>query len=281
MLTRIYDQIRILSIDVALGACAMSYFLAYSISVKLPFSCLFVLAGSVWLIYTLDHLMDARKIKHRANTLRHRFHQDNFKSILVAWGLAFLIVAVVTILYVPSQTIKYGSIVLMLSVFYLLLVELFGSKKSFFIQKEIGVAAIYTAGIFVAPFSLSSHTLSADVFILLTQIFLLALTNLYVFNFYEYEIDKKDGHTSFLQLIGKNNFKKLINFLFIFYAFSSLLFCIVFHMNRFFIQTEFIFLFMMFIFSLLFYKRNFFYDNYLYRVIGDAVFFFPLLITVI
>jgi len=43
---------------------------------------------TVWIIYTADHLLDAKKFKNKMRlTERHRFHQRHFKVITASIGL--------------------------------------------------------------------------------------------------------------------------------------------------------------------------------------------------
>jgi hypothetical protein len=69
----------ILSLDVVAGAVAGALFFGEILQVQLSFSVLTALGLTVWIIYTLDHLRDAKQILNVASTDRHRFHQEHFK----------------------------------------------------------------------------------------------------------------------------------------------------------------------------------------------------------
>ena len=90
MIEKLYKYLQILSIDVCLGACISCWMIAHYLEVSLSFWTYAVLACTVWLIYTADHLLDAYKIskqlKEKATTDRHIFHQHYFKPIV---GVAF------------------------------------------------------------------------------------------------------------------------------------------------------------------------------------------------
>src|SRR5882724_140090 len=84
-----YRLLNILSIDVTAGAVISASFFACIFDVTvLPYG-LISLGLTVWIIYTTDHLIDARKVKQLASTERHRFHQQHFKLLL-----SLLIIAV-------------------------------------------------------------------------------------------------------------------------------------------------------------------------------------------
>src|SRR6187431_1308602 len=89
-----YRFINLLSIDVALGAVCSALFFARLLSVRiLPFG-LITLGLSVWIIYSVDHLLDARKLKSKASTMRHRFHQEHSRSITIMVLIATIVNAV-------------------------------------------------------------------------------------------------------------------------------------------------------------------------------------------
>src|SRR5688572_9142526 len=90
-LIRFYRLMNILSIDVVAGATVSALFFAKIFDVQVrPFG-LLALGVTVWAIYTLDHLRDAKKIRHEASTERHRFHQRHFKVLTVLLCAAVLI----------------------------------------------------------------------------------------------------------------------------------------------------------------------------------------------
>jgi hypothetical protein len=80
---RYYRLLNILSIDIAVGAviCALYFSKIFEVEVR-PYG-LAALALTVWVIYTADHLRDARNILKRASSERHAFHQSHFGILLV------------------------------------------------------------------------------------------------------------------------------------------------------------------------------------------------------
>jgi len=281
MFIKFYKYLRILSIDVVLGACAMSYFLAYVMSVRLPLYCLVILGLSVWLIYTCDHLIDALKIKHHAHTPRHLFHQENFTTLSFLWLSVLGCAAWVTFFYLPYKTILTGGIILVASAIYLILVWLFGSARSHIVQKELGVAVIYTCGIFIGPLSFLKGNLSKEIIVLFMQVFMIAFVNLILFALFDYETDYKDGHVSFIQMVGKKNSNLVIGFLMVLYMLITLLACLFFISDFTFLKAEWIMAFMMAVLSWIFYSRENMSNMPLYKGIADGIFFLPLIILIL
>src|SRR5260221_9904362 len=86
-----YRIINILSLDVAAGAVVSASFFARIFNVTILPQGLISLGLTVWIIYTADHLLDAKKLKQAASTERHRFHQQHFNILSVAMLLAMLV----------------------------------------------------------------------------------------------------------------------------------------------------------------------------------------------
>src|SRR6478609_2759298 len=90
-LIKFYRLINILSIDVALGSvCCAAWFAEIFEAALKPYAWM-SLGLTVWIIYTADHLLDARKINEPASTKRHRYHQKNFTLLLCILLFAVLV----------------------------------------------------------------------------------------------------------------------------------------------------------------------------------------------
>ncbi len=72
-----------LSIDVVIGSIFSSYLVVKLLDVEPTWAFWIVLPVSVWIIYTLDHIIDAYRLKKQANTFRHFFHYQYKKTIIV------------------------------------------------------------------------------------------------------------------------------------------------------------------------------------------------------
>lgn len=149
----------------------------------------------VWIIYTVDHLVDARKSTGVPATERHRFHQRNAIPLTGAVIIAGAIIALEA-LFVRKPVLYAGLGVAILVVIYLLL----QAGLRFF--KEIAGAILYTAGIVAAPWSLAGHPLSSAEWMLIKLFACVALTNLLVFSWFDRETDTLDNHHSFATTFG-------------------------------------------------------------------------------
>src|SRR6187402_2077625 len=119
-LSAFYRTINLLSIDVAAGAVCSSLLFAEILKVHILSYGLASLGLSVWIIYTADDLLDARKIKTPAATERHRFHQRHFNLLLILLAVAILVNGLI-ILFVRKPVLISGIIVASFVAIYLLL----------------------------------------------------------------------------------------------------------------------------------------------------------------
>lgn len=274
MISKIYTYLRTLSIDVALGATAMAYLVARHFQAELPIHYFIIVGLSVWLTYTLDHLMDAKKIRTEANTFRHKFHQTHFTQLMNVWSALLPVTVTYAFYTLPLTVISAGLLITVASGTYLLIVKYFGHRRVLFVQKELYIALIYTSGISFGPLCLQ-QSLAWSSATLLAIIFLLALTNLLVFSYYENFSDQLDKHTSFVQIFGVKYSQRLISFLLIlntifigyfltnFSVLSILLFAM--HSCLVFVCA----------FPTVFRKSE------RYRVLGDMIFLFPYVLCLI
>jgi len=182
-----YNTFSILSIDVAMGAVVGALFFAQCSGVSVSFFSLLSLGCTVWIIYTVDHLLDVAHLNHHASTERHLFHQKNFKQ-LIQWILIIAGVDCVLLFFLPEDTVLQGLALGCLVALYLV----FQSKLKF--TKEFCVALLYVAGVLIPVSSITEF--SKIDFVVVSAYFILAFINLVFFSFMEKESDLKDNHTS-------------------------------------------------------------------------------------
>lgn len=271
MLLKVYKGLQLLSIDVALGACSTSYLVAHVLGVSVSLIIYFSLGASVWLTYTIDHLLDANSNTKEVVTPRHTFHKKYFKELIYLWLLVFVITGVFSLLYLPVQTIYFGIIAVALVIVHLVLVKLLGSKISIYIQKELGIALTYSLGVLIGPLSLMSNV-PHYLYLVVAQIFVLAFINLIEFSYFEVEADTKQGQSSLVHNIGESNVKRLLSLLigvgailnissYLFFGHYYLLQCLLFLMY--------------FVLVMILVKKSYFEIDERYRLWGDVVFLFP------
>lgn len=264
-ITGIYRVFNILSADVAVGAVISALFFARLFAVNiLPYG-LCALGLTVWIIYTADHLNDAKSIRGVASSERHQFHQRHFKLIFVCMLLAIVADAVL-IFFIRRAVLSWG-IVLALVVFIYLIKQ--HQLKAF---KEFFVAFLYTCGILVPSLSLTTLPLDKYHLIPISQFFIIALINLLVFSSFDKETDKADRQHSFVTVFGEGLTSfciyglSLINFL------LSLFLCL----TGFDYKAIAILSLMTILQTAIFSFHKLFRRNNTYRMLGDAMFLIPI-----
>jgi len=259
---KIYRTLNLLSIDVALGSVCSALFFSKVFGVSLLPYGLAVLAITVWVIYTVDHLLDARKVPEPASTERHQFHQRNFKLLLKA--VYFALVVIAALIFFIRKPVLIGGVYLIAGVGLYLLVQQYMK-----VSKEIVVALLYTMGVSLPSMAMTKTDLSVWPWILFLQFFLTALTNLMLFAWFDRDHDLHDGRLSFVTTVGEKVSRYLI------WSMPLLAILLTAISED---KTASVFIAVdAFILLLIFASRTFFERHDRFRLLGDAIFFIPIL----
>ncbi|MEJ0055473.1 MAG: hypothetical protein WDN75_07335 [Bacteroidota bacterium] len=113
-----YRFLNLISIDVACGAMVCALFFAEIFHVHLLVYGICSLGITVWIIYTTDHLLDARRLDHEASTKRHQFHQRYF-SLMCAMLAVAVLIDLYMILHLRRPVFSWGAGLAILVIFYL------------------------------------------------------------------------------------------------------------------------------------------------------------------
>ncbi len=203
---RAYAALRLVSIDVALAALGGGV-MAVRVLRTSPRPAFYVLLpAAVWSVYTLDHLIDARRMGDTAATPRHRFHGRHAAALWAVLVPVALACGVVGLLELSWPGIGFGIAMVGLVGLHELLVKLAGSRASPMLVKESGVGVIFTAGTWGLPaiarwLHVGPPPWSAGV--LVVQYALLAGVNLIEFSLFEARRDAAAGQTSFVRGVGR------------------------------------------------------------------------------
>jgi hypothetical protein len=263
-LNSVYQYINILSLDVVVGAVISALFFARLLDVSVEVATLAALALTVWAIYTIDHLRDARAIRTIASTDRHRFHQKYFRAIFLIVG-AVMVMDFILILYLPAAVFRAGLMLAFIVLIYLALQRYLKFLKEFF------VAILYTAGVLLPSLTIREFHVLPIHFLIFGKFFITALMNLLLFSLFDYKEDRHQQQHSFVTWFGPDSTRYgiislgLINILtgFRVWRFDSSVAIIFISMN-------------VILLALLHFRRELVLNNY-YRIVGDAVFFIPVL----
>ncbi|MBL3657738.1 hypothetical protein [Fulvivirga sediminis] len=267
-LVLLYEYFNLLSLDVAFGAVSCALFVAEVLGVNLPWCIVLILGLTVWLIYTFDHLVDARGLKHMAGTRRHRFHQKHYK-VLTFLCASILIANSVLVFYLPKETVILGVTIGCLVMVYFLLLHFLKLKPVY--HKELMIAVLYSAGVMVGPVSLYKGVLDMQVAVIFIQFVMIALSNLVIFSLYEKNSDIRDSFPSIVQHVDERKLTIMLKSFLIFQLVLAAFIALFSSLRNF----EYTLICMLLVLSsLCFFKSNLFL-NEKYRWVGDAVFLLP------
>lgn len=272
MTFRFYHIISALSLDIALGAGVLSLVLGRYMGLQVPVFVLLALVISVWIIYTIDHLMDAKSIPHQATSFRHHFHQHFRKEVMIALSIA-IIGLLFILIQLPPITVFYGISVVFGVFTYFILNRLFGLN----FQKEILIASLYVIGVYVGPYSLSNDSIPLEMNVLLLQLGLMAWANLMIFGIYEQSEDKQDGLKSTVTSWGERKSGFLVKVLIAVTLVIGIAGLWVFAGVTGYYKLQLVFIFMTGVLGTLYFRRETLSQNGLqYRYFGDGIFFMPI-----
>ena len=259
MLAKFFQVLQILSIDIVLGAVILLHFFCSYFDVVPSRGIFFLLGVSVWLIYTIDHLRDARNAP-KSQRIRYQFHLKHQRVLRFAIGLLTLVNGYF-LLALDQRVLMGGAVLAIFAGIYLVLQD----RLARIGLKELYVALIYTAGILLTPFVLGS-TFSYTVFALL---FLLTYSNLVLFSWFEKNEDVSDKFYSIATVVKSPKLEKVI-FVVLSLGLSIAVLAKTDLATQYFSVAFVIYLF-------LFAKAKALKKRQLYRWLGDGVFVLPAL----
>ncbi|MBX2914108.1 MAG: hypothetical protein KF856_02430 [Cyclobacteriaceae bacterium] len=257
---RVYRFLNLLSLDVAFGAALTTLFFSKLLQAPVRYYGVVALGLTVWIIYTIDRLMDVRQLKQAAISERHKFHQNNYKVLSVAVGLAIVVVCILAVFIRPSVLIG-GLVLAPLIAVYLLL------QKKLPI-KELAVAVMYTVGVLLPAWPGRWNLLLQEA-AMITQLFFIALTNLLLFAWFETAVDQAMGQHSLATRLGK---QVVARWIFVLVS-CGLVFSLPYAV---FVSPAGWIIFTMWLGLAFIYKfHNYFGRAERYRLWGDAIFYLP------
>jgi 4-hydroxybenzoate polyprenyltransferase len=260
-----YRIINILSLDIAAGAMICASFFAHQFDVVILPQGLISLGLTVWIIYTADHLLDAKRLRQDASTERHRFHQRHAGILLVMMIIAIAadgiqIYFIRTIVFIAGLWLAF-----LVGIYFLI------QQRTGFLKELLG-ALLYTGGVLLIPLSIKKELPSLLILPVL-QFGITAWINLLLFSWIDQRRDEKDEHQSFATSLGQKATKKVLVFLFLVSLSLAIAQGCLFRST---VNASIIITLMNAILLLIFLKRDFFEKEDRYRLLGDAVFLLPL-----
>lgn len=268
---------QVLSIDVVLGSLAVGVFAISILNVSAVSWWWVILPASVWVVYSLDHLIDGLKQKERSTIFRHRFHYLKRKILSVLVLMSGCLAVALSFMFLDNEIIIGGIVLSILVIIYFALVFLLDKFNSNHFFKEFFIAFFYISGIFLAPLVWHAGLPSYSVFFVIACLFLLAWMESVIISYYDYEDDIENGFKSFAIAVGKNRTRKIV--LLILSLLTIFLFISIFLVSERAIRGAIIIeLAMTIILTLLILFPEIFQKQNRFRWVGESVFYLPALI---
>lgn len=210
-----------LSFDTAFGAASFVFVIAYSQAVTINVSIYGALIISVLLIYNMDHLLDANKLKNTsAVSYRHKFYQKHFEA-LVFWQFILAFVGVIMAYFLPKTVLLAGvGMALLIGVYFIFI---FKSAPANYIFREVVVAIGYTAAVAIVPFVSSNIFMELSYYGIISIVFFIALSNLWVFAIYDVVVDERQNQHSIARSIEISKLFKWVRAIILF-SFSLIIY---------------------------------------------------------
>jgi len=262
------------SLDVVIGALAGGVFALNILSVKPNLWWWPVLAMSVWVVYTSDHLIDGFNQKRAALIFRHRLHYRFRYFFMAALFIVSTLTFILVIVFLDIRILLWGFVIGLGALIYLGLIIL-GRKKGFYFQKEFFISLFYVAGIWLAPLVWYGKVLSFSLVLTMVIFVLLVWAEGLLTAFQERESDKGDHMQSFCTFYGPQTTRKLIQILLLLCMFLSLGLLL----SSTSLRKEYIILVAMAASLMAIYRfPSFFHKNDRYRTLGELTFWLPFLL---
>ncbi len=259
-----YRFLNITSIDVSAGAIICACFFAKVMNVLVLPSAFIALGLTVWIIYTADHLLDAKRLTSTASTQRHRVHQRYFKIFSVLVFLA-LVADVLAVLMIRKPLFIAGLFLSLFIVLYLI------AQRYLNLFKEFCGGILYTVGVTLPALIFGYTEIQLPVVLLIIQFLLTTWINLFLFSLFDKERDEQDNRISFATKMGTSATRTLILLLFVICV--SLAIYQIIHFTS---HAAVIVLLMDIILVVILLMKNKFAHEDRFRLLGDAVFLLPI-----
>lgn len=263
-------KLHYLNIDTALGAVVLSNFIANILATQLTFWNDLALFSCVAIIYNYDHLNDVSKLDGQPSTRRHQFYQMHYVSLKWFFG-ALVLLGLASLPFQNREVLLFGSGTMAIVLLYFALLKWLSIEHIFF--KEVMIAAIYAVGVLLAPIINAQELWNLNTGWLFGIVFLIALLNLLAFSYYDQEADQREAYPNIGNFINHHGF----------YSIGLLTYALLIGLTLF--SPDFLlnwgakltFISMGTILVFILFQETYFIKNERFRVLGESVFFVPLL----
>lgn len=199
-----YGLFRALSLDVVLGGLAGGALALYVTGARIPAAWWPVLAAAIWVVYTTDHLLDARRVGAQGAGGRLRLHARHPRRLLVGDLSVAGLCVLGARLYLPHTVFLGGVVLSVVGALHLAASQL-GARR--WLPKEITVACIYAAGIWLAP-GLLAPSRTTWIWLVAALHFLAVLLNMAMYAIFEERLDAAEDGASISRTLSDSALRR-------------------------------------------------------------------------
>lgn len=216
---KLSNYVEVFNLDAVLAGFSLSYFIAWYEGVAVSLLEYLILMGVIWVVYSLDHLMDAQKAHSSLILFRRAFYKNHFKAIFFMIGLIAILLFGLCLEYLDPEIWFLG-----MGLFSICIGHLFLAQLGFvrYYPKELVIAFVFTCGVFLLPFARLKAPFEWFQVILFLHVFSTVTLNLFIISFFERSLDRLDGFHNIANFSGTRKFL-LAMLIFIVLNFLSLL----------------------------------------------------------
>ena len=277
---KIYRHLHFLSIDIVLGALASSCFAAQLFGADPGWIWWIILALTVWLLYTGDHMLDALRHRKKVEREMHYYMLKHRKLVIYSLGVVAVVNFILIINLLDRELFKYALVLAGLVLLFYAMRHVRKKNRILKIPGEFFVMLLYMAGTWLGPAVAFEGVFEAG-HGMIALIFLgVLLMNLGVISLYDIKLDSRMGIASLANLLGIKATKNLLLGTAIAIYLVSLLQFLVFEMDLF-SKYALILTGMGTILLLVLYYPSRFRKNEYFRLAADAVLFMGFLTLLI
>ena len=117
----VFSYAEMLSIDICIGVIGSGALAASFLHAKMRLVWWVILPAAVWVIYTADHLLDAKKIRKEIVNARHKFHREQFTVLAILAAIVALGCLIAAPLYLSDLVLQGGLSLCLLAALHLAL----------------------------------------------------------------------------------------------------------------------------------------------------------------
>lgn len=183
----------ILSLDAPAILLVWQAIVAESAGASLAWPHRAVLATSVWLAYTVDRWLEARRLDPLVvRTPRHRFHQRWRRAVPVVCAVVLVLDVGVALIWLTPHDLAAGVVLTAAVLAYLISHQWLHRHARWRVPKEVCIAVLLSAGVWLFVRDASGGPLWWP----LTLFGLLCLSNCALISRWEMEVDRLQGQSS-------------------------------------------------------------------------------------